>query len=156
MSPTQPKRSVLERTDLRLPASHVTVRSSFENSAGWYPRRGPSGISQASVLRSHPVAGGGETIVIVNATIYRNKMGAIVGVLHQYPGGLDIRVRDANKKPGEYFIIVHPSYRRRGIGAALLAAADEKWGLDFWHQDYSDEGYALAVKYLRERSARDD
>lgn len=154
MSTTQPERSVLERTDFGLPTSEVAVQTPFKNSAGWYPRRGPSGISQESILRSHPVAGGGQTIAIVNATIYRNKMGVIVGVLHQYPGGLDIHVQCANKKPGEYFIIVHPSYRRRGIGAALLAAADEKWGLDFWHQDYSNEGRALAVKYLRERFTR--
>jgi GNAT superfamily N-acetyltransferase len=80
-------------------------------------------------------------------------LGKVVGVLHQYPGGLDIRVPFANKKPGEYFIIVHPSYRRLGIGAALLAAADEEWGLDFWHQDYSNEGRALALTYLRERFA---
>ena len=153
MSTKQSKRSVLERTDFGLPASHVTVESPFKNSAHGYPRRGNSGISQESVLRSYPVAGDSETTIIVNATIYRNKLGKVVGVLHQYPGGLDVHFRNANKKPGEYFIIVHPSYRRRGIGAALLAAADEKWGLDFWRQDYSKEGRALAVKYLRERPA---
>jgi GNAT superfamily N-acetyltransferase len=151
MSTTQPENSLLELTDFGLPTSQVTVLTPFKNSARGYPRRGPSGISQESGLRSHPVDCGGETSAIVIATTYRNESGAIVGVLHQYPGGLDIRVRYANKKPGEYFIIVHSSYRRLGIGGALLAAADEKWGLDFWHQDYSNEGRALALKYLRER-----
>ncbi|HZM57184.1 MAG TPA: hypothetical protein VFC03_19390 [Acidimicrobiales bacterium] len=46
---------------------------------------------------------------------------------------------------------VAPRRRRRGIGQALIADADRRWGLDFERQRYTPEGRLLASAYLDRR-----
>jgi hypothetical protein len=89
--------------------------------------------------------------VLLQETYFRDDSGRLVGVLRHWPTGFTLP--GANKKKGEYSIAVLASSRQRGVGMALLTAADQEWGLDFWCQTYTDAGRSLAIAYLNKRHA---
>jgi GNAT superfamily N-acetyltransferase len=94
-------------------------------------------------------AGGSCHYVLLQETYYRDDSGRLIGVLRHWPTGFTLP--GANKKKGEYGIAVLATSRRRGVGMALLTAADQEWGLDFWCQTYTDAGRSLAIAYLNKR-----
>ena len=58
------------------------------------------------------------------------------------------------EQAGNLNLWVHPRRQRRGIGSALLAEADKRWGPIEWHrQKFTPEGRALVETYLARRRA---
>ena len=90
---------------------------------------------------------------ILNEAFFGNDEGRLVGVLRQYPIGACADSPLYEKVIGEYSVAVKPRYQRQGIGLALLAAADQKWGLDFWCQKFTPQGRQLAIAYLNAKHA---
>ena len=132
-----------------VPSPTIIYTSPFCVSAGSHPRRGPAGLELFDDVLDLS-QDGGDTHIERHVAAWRTPNGYLAGVLHLYPHGQRHRHPDARKAPGEYHISVDPEYQGRGIGLALLRAADEEWGIDFWRQSYTIAGYNLVLKYLQE------
>lgn len=53
---------------------------------------------------------------------------------------------------GEVFVMVDPTYRRRGIGTRLLREASKRWNLDLRKQHYTPSGAAFVDKLRQDES----
>lgn len=81
----------------------------------------------------------------VECLLYRNNKGHVIGILNYYRWGVE-----GFEDPGNVNIWVHPRRQRRGIGTALLAEAEKRFGpLNFEQQTYSTAGRALVTKYIQ-------
>jgi len=147
MTTTVPLLNVERKSiDSDLPPAQV-IRTDFtEATFSGYPEVGQPGIAVATKLEPMSHAGSA-AFVWRNEVLYRAENGRLIGVLRHYPVGVRI-ARNLLSAPGGCSVAVLANYRRRGIGFALLEAADAKWGLDFRCQEFSPEGRALAVRYL--------
>jgi GNAT superfamily N-acetyltransferase len=67
--------------------------------------------------------------------VYKNTDAQIVGVLRVLSTGV-------------FIIAVRSDFRRRGVGTALLKAAEEREPIDFSKSTYSQDGQALLDAYL--------
>lgn len=114
------------------------------------PTHGPREITHKRDLLPMK-AGRFHHYVLIEETYYRDDSGRLIGVLRHWPTGCTLP--GASKKKGEYSIAVLATSRRRGVGMALLTAADQEWGLDFWCQTYTDAGRSLVIAYLNKRHA---
>ena len=81
--------------------------------------------------------------------LYRGPSGDLRGILNFFPDGFP-----GIEAPGNFFVIVDPSYRGNGIAAELLAEADRRWSVNFHQQNYTTEGRALVVAFLKARDQR--
>jgi hypothetical protein len=111
-----------------------------------HPPRGKPGLIHSNCLVPMEHNGPGKYVFVQISLLYSDN-GALVGCLRHYPGGFE------SMSSGEYSIVIDESQRRRGYGLLLLKAADEKWSLNFWCQEYTPEGRALAIKYLNQKTS---
>lgn len=76
---------------------------------------------------------------------------ALVGILNRYPVGFP-----GWEEPMAINIWVDPTRQRRGLGTALLAEAEHRWGpIDWAAQRVTPAGYGLAESY-RDRTESND
>jgi GNAT superfamily N-acetyltransferase len=107
---------------------------SWESQATQYPRDGEPGIGYFA----------GETDYgIVHCLLYRNKRGALVGILNYYDGYLKPNVWET---AGNVNVWVRLDYQRRGIGTALVAEAKQRWDINLDQQRFTASGAAFAEK----------
>ena len=136
----------------------ATVPSGGQVGQGWehqvrqYPKTGTPGIEhfvgrvEQGQLRGQDGRRLGRVVAYeVDCLLYRSRKGAVIGILNYYdtddPFGLE--------KAGNMNVWVHPRRQRRGIGSALLAEAEHRWGpLNYDQQKYTPEGRALAESML--------
>ena len=149
MTTTVPVRNVEPNSiDSDLPPARV-IRTDFTKAIfSGHPKVGQPGITTSTKLEPmrHP-SSAASAFIWRNDVLYRAEDGRLIGVLRHYPLGVRI-ARDLLGAPGECLVAVLANYRRRGIGFALVEAADAEWGLDFRCQEFSPEGRDLAVTYL--------
>ncbi len=141
--------STPENNDRRdLPRANVWSVTPFERIVGNFAREGAPGIHDETDGDGRCVIHGpfGRVPARILHLVYRDTRGRVVGHLAYYPEGVF-----GFYNPGEYSMTVWSGIRRRGVGTALVAEADRRWGLDFTRQNYTDAGRALVVKYLNER-----
>ena len=113
-----------------------------------FAKRGVAGLhhqSHLALIRERGLS----QYILQNTTLLYDCSGKLVGRLNQYPNGYPSLHSEATALPsGTYSIVVKSSRRGMGHGLALLTAADERWGLDFWKQEYTEAGRALVIRYL--------
>ena len=99
-----------------------------------YEGRGvPGGIS-------HRYLEVGNGKIPVNYLLHHGDDGQINGILSHFPEGTPF------EKPGSITVTVHPSHRKKGVGAALVNAAVDRFGIDLDSQEYTPLGYELYRK----------
>ena len=81
--------------------------------------------------------------------LFRGPSGDLRGILNYFPYGAP-----GIEAPGNLLVIVDPDYRGNGIARELVAEADRRWCIDFYQQDYTTEGRATALAYLKARDQR--
>lgn len=74
----------------------------------------------------------------------------LTGLCLWWPRGLG----DGRNLPGDGLVLVHPGFRRRGIGAVLLACATVAWGADVREQRFSASGRATVEAFLARAGTR--
>lgn len=81
----------------------------------------------------------------VNCLLWRNHDGLVRGILNHYPQDYP-----PLEQAGNINVFVHPDWKRRGIGTALMERATELFGEpNFEQQIYSPEGMKFLLRYRR-------
>ena len=112
--------------------------------SGWdvkYPGKGKPGIAHRRIVLA-PHSGG----IPINYLIHHGEDGKINGILSHFPKGTPY------EKPGSITVTVHPAHRGKGIGTALVQAAQKKWkrfNLD--EQQFTPLGYELYRNVKRQQ-----
>lgn len=119
----------------------------WESQAEQYARFGLPGITYERHYANEEDAPPGAP---VDCLLMRDVHGKLVGILNHYPesdpGGLE--------QAGNINVWVRPDRQKRGIGTALVRAAQERWPINFQQQRYSPEGLKL-LSALRRQGAGD-
>lgn len=141
--------------DWGLPPASLRSDLPWDLNLQGYPILGEPGIAHHTTLVPMDLRDRPRT-TFLQCSILRDHHGRMVGKLNHYPLGM-FNPAWANKGEvsmgvGEYCLVIRKSERNQGYGLALLEAADRRWSLDFWRQDYTVEGRALVVKYLNQRA----
>lgn len=112
----------------------------FNAQADQYPTTGQPGIGyfKGEIDDAHHV----------DALLYRDDKGKVVGILNHYP--MDILPYE---RAGNVNVMVRPDQQRKGIGLKLLREADKRWKINFQQQSYSRAGKALVTRYQKMRTA---
>jgi GNAT superfamily N-acetyltransferase len=79
--------------------------------------------------------------------VHRDDSGVLTGWLTYFLRGY-LCPRDGQTKSGDFKIYVSPAYRRAGVGTKLLAKAVPEMRINLFAQDFTPEGFALALKFL--------
>lgn len=117
----------------------------WESQAGQYPATGTPGFDSFQVL--HPDFPGGP----IDCLLLRDATGALAGILNHF--GYDM---PPSERAGNVNLWVHPGWRRRGIGTAMLLHAMDRWAdIDLFRQSYTAAGRALAQRCLAVRDRSD-
>lgn len=158
-------------TVAELPEAKVEGEGQFDwaSQARQYPKVGPPGLTEQTVIVA---AGVGTTMALdpsdgrlkparvrvkveVDCLLYRNRKGALVGILNHYPEACYDMDGNLLERPGNVNVWVRPNRRGRGVGSLLLHAALDRWDdIDPAAQDYTAGGRALMAKVLDERGGR--
>jgi GNAT superfamily N-acetyltransferase len=105
---------------------------------GQYPKKGEPGIGYRREF-AH-----GDAAMPVDCLLFRNRKGALVGILNHYPLGC------GPERPHNVNVWVRPDRQRRGIGSRLVAEALRRWPeIADGRQDYTPAGLALANAIVR-------
>jgi len=86
---------------------------------------------------SHRYLEVGNGKIPVNYLLHHGDDGRINGILSHFPEGTPF------EKPGSITVTVHPHHRDKGVGSALIRAAQDKFGIDLEQQEYTPLGYEL-------------
>ncbi len=78
---------------------------------------------------------------------HRDDSGIFTGCLSYFLHGF-LCPRDGQHESGEFKIYVSPAYRRAGVGTKLLAKALPEMRINLFAQNYTPEGFALALNFL--------
>ena len=112
-------------------------------------------LSWASQVKQYPPLGepgigyfAGETgLGTVDCLLWRDDRGVLRGILNRY--GHDF---PPYEKAGNVNIFVQPEYHRQGIGTALVAEAERRWGpINLDQQQFTEAGERLADRIERSR-----
>lgn len=77
-------------------------------------------------------------------TEHRGRL-TLVGILSYFPEGSPF-----DDEPGDFMVLVHPEWRRQGIGSRLVREAVRRWGVDLMTQCYTTQGWMLAQSILED------
>lgn len=147
--------------DLPAPSVPGEGQWSWDSQARQYPRTGKPGITylRSKTTVAQLVGRRTDRNIDVAATIdtllHYSATGKLNGILCHYPDRLAVTFaldEIVLEEAGNVSMWVDPRRRRRGIGLALLAAADDRWHPDWSTQTYTVAGHALITRYLRRRS----
>lgn len=116
-----------------IPSDRVVF--SWESQEHQYPNHGPEGLTVTSAHEIEPTWDGPR----VDCLLIRNRHGRLIGILNHYPEDVP-GLEDA----GNFLVLVHPAYRRLGLGTELVRRAQELWNVRWEQQKLSDDGAALA------------
>jgi GNAT superfamily N-acetyltransferase len=113
-----------------------------------FVKQGKPGITLESP--ETPVYGpdGHEYFTTVDCLLYRNRKGALVGILYHYNDDTYDVAGNLVEKKGNVNVMVRPSSRRAGVGTRLVRDALARWDIDLQVQQYTDAGRALFLKVL--------
>ena len=77
----------------------------------------------------------------VDCLLWRDEHGLVIGVLNHYPTDFPL------ERAGNVNVFIEPSHKRQGIGTALVAEANRRWGpINMDQQRYTPEGAAFAER----------
>lgn len=138
--------TTVTESDWGLPLPSLSSDKAWGQNLRAHPLRGRPGFLHSTCLVPMEHNGYGKYVLMQVSLLYADN-GVLVGCLRHYPAGFQ------SMSPGEYSIVINESHRNRGYGLRLLKAADEKWSLNFWCQEYTSEGRALVIKYLNQRAS---
>jgi ADP-ribose pyrophosphatase YjhB (NUDIX family)/predicted ABC-type ATPase/transposase len=119
---------------------------SFRSQVSQYPESGPSGVSyfrgEDDELRKKGWW--------VDALLYRDKNGKILGILNHYPQNMPAEQPGGpSEKKGNVNIFIDPKSKRSGIASELLKEAVSRYKVDLNKQRYSKEGAAFVNSFVR-------
>jgi hypothetical protein len=138
--------TTVTESDWGLPLPSLSSDKAWGQNLRAHPLRGTPGLLHSNCLV--PMGHNGyEQYVFVQVSLLYADDGALVGCLRHYPAGFQ------SMSSGECSIVIDARQRNRGYALRLLKAADEKWSLNFWCQQYTAEGRALVIKYLNQRAS---
>ena len=119
---------------------------SFRSQVSQYPDSGPPGVSyfrgEDDDLRKKGWW--------VDALLYRDKDGKVLGILNHYPQDMPAEQRGGpSEKKGNVNIFIDPKNKRSGIASELLKEATARYKVDLNKQRYSKEGAAFVNSFIR-------
>lgn len=137
-----------------LPAADVspTLVYTWESQCRQHAVKGRPGIAYTRndavpVGTAHHTTGDVQIVASVEALLYRNQKGRLVGILYHYPQDITYRGK-LLEAAGNVNLYVRPDRRRRGIASALLADAARRWPIDWEQQRYTPAGRATVAAFL--------
>ena len=119
---------------------------SFRSQVSQYPKNGEPGISYFKGEDDY-LRGKGWW---VDALLYRDKDGKILGILNHYPQNMPAEEPGGpSEKRGNVNIFIDPQSKRSGIASELLKEAVSRYKVDLNKQRYSKEGAAFVNSFVR-------
>lgn len=119
---------------------------SFRSQVSQYPKNGEPGISYFKGEDDY-LKGKGWW---VDALLYRDKDGKILGILNHYPQDMPAEERGGpSERRGNVNIFIDPKSKRSGIASGLLKEAVSRYKVDLNKQRYSKEGAAFVNSFVR-------
>ena len=80
----------------------------------------------------------------IDCLLFR-KNGKILGILNKFNDD----VPHLGEKKGNFLVIVHPQYQKKGIGTQLLKEAIKRWDVNLEQQYWTPEGRFLLKRIQR-------
>lgn len=113
---------------------------SWASQAMQYPSLGEPGITHTEEFSP------GFPTEPIDCLLYYSPAGQLLGILNHYQQDMP-----PYEKAGNVNLWVHPDAQRMGIGTQLIAEADRRFGIRWEQQRFTEEGRALAERYLSRR-----
>ena len=119
---------------------------SFESQECQYPKTGVPGISYFKCEDASLIAKGWH----IDALLYRDKDGKILGILNHYPQNMPAEYPNGpSERKGYINIFVNPKTKKSGIGTALVHEAIRRYDVDLNRLRWSSEGAPFINAFVR-------